>query len=36
VVAADAVVPHPVDPFVLADAVAGLIRGRLATQPAPR
>jgi DNA-binding response OmpR family regulator len=33
---ADAVVPHPVDPFVLADSVARLIRTRLASLPATR
>lgn len=31
---ADAVVPHPVDPVVLADAVAALLRRRVATVPA--
>lgn len=31
---ADAVVPHPLDPFVLADAVADLMRKRLASLPA--
>jgi CheY-like chemotaxis protein len=33
---ADAVVPHPVDPFVLAESVARLIRTRLASLPATR
>ena len=33
---ADAVVPHPVDPFVLAESVAGLIRHRLAALPGQR
>lgn len=31
---ADAAVAHPLDPFVLADAVAGLMRKRLASVPA--
>jgi DNA-binding response OmpR family regulator len=31
---ADAAVPHPLDPVVLADAVAGLMRQRLARVPA--
>jgi DNA-binding response OmpR family regulator len=31
---ADAVVPHPIDPRVLADAAAGLLRRRLADLPA--
>ena len=31
---ADAVVPHPLDPIVLAEAVADLMRHRLASQPA--
>lgn len=30
---ADAAVPHPIDPVVLADAVAGLMRQRLARVP---
>lgn len=30
---ADAAVPHPLDPFVLADAVADLMRKRLASLP---
>jgi DNA-binding response OmpR family regulator len=30
---ADAVVPHPLDPFVLAEAVAALMRHRLAKLP---
>jgi CheY-like chemotaxis protein len=33
---ADAVVPHPIDPFVIADAVARLVRERLASLPAKR
>ncbi len=31
---ADAAVPHPLDPFVLAEAVAGLMRKRLSSVPA--
>lgn len=31
---ADAVVPHPLDPVALADAVAGLLRRRVAELPA--
>jgi len=31
---ADAAVPHPLDPFVLAEAVADLMRRRLASAPA--
>lgn len=30
---ADAAVPHPLDPFVLGEAVAGLMRQRLAKSP---
>lgn len=30
---ADAVVPHPIDPVVLAEAVATLLRGRVAVSP---
>ncbi len=33
---ADAVVAHPIDPFVIAEQVAGLIRLRLASLPARR
>jgi CheY-like chemotaxis protein len=33
---ADAVVAHPIDPFVIADAVARLVRERLASLPAKR
>ena len=33
---ADAVLPHPVDPFALAETVARLIRERLASLPARR
>lgn len=31
---ADAVVPHPIDPVVLADSVAALLRQRVAARPA--